>query len=460
MTKIKLIDIKNKTGVGFGGTGVRALVTELTDEIVYAYTLGFLKFVKDFKKVAIAGDLRESTPRVMGAVGKAIVDSGGEIVNCGYIPSPALALYGITNKIPSIMVTGSHIPADRNGIKFFKPEGEIVKPDEAAIAEIEIEYETNIFQTDLPEVDNTAKDLYINRYSNIFDSNSLDNLNIGLYGHSAVGREIIETILQNLGAKVTRLGFSDKFIPVDTELIDDIPKWKGFDAVVSTDGDSDRPLLGNENGDWLRSDILGIITAKYLKAEAVVTLISCNTAIDKSGLFPKIVKTKINSPFVVAELINLIDQGYKNVVAYEANGGFLTQDLPTRDAMLPLLCWLVEAKKNNLKISEIFETLPKRYTESDSVKDFPTELSQKIVEDENTIELIRNKFGEIKDVNTLDGLRITLINEEIVHLRASKNAPEFRDYVEADTPERAKELSGELNEMIKSWLNLPPNPLL
>jgi hypothetical protein len=39
-------------------------------------------------------------------------------VNCGFIPSPAVALYGITREIPSIMVTGSHIPDDRNGIKF------------------------------------------------------------------------------------------------------------------------------------------------------------------------------------------------------------------------------------------------------------------------------------------------------------------------------------------------------
>jgi phosphomannomutase len=39
-------------------------------------------------------------------------------VNCGKIPSPAVALFGLENKIPAIMVTGSHIPDDRNGIKF------------------------------------------------------------------------------------------------------------------------------------------------------------------------------------------------------------------------------------------------------------------------------------------------------------------------------------------------------
>jgi len=451
MKKIKLTEVKEKYGVGFGGSGIRALIDDLTDEVVYVYALGFLKYIGNYKRVAIAGDLRESTPRLMRVICKAIKDCGMEVVNCGCIPTPAVAFYGIKNQIPSVMITGSHIPADRNGIKFYKAEGEILKPDEAAIAEMVVEYDTNIFQSELPEINIEAKNMYIERYNNYFSKNCLDKMNIGLYGHSAVGRDILAQILENFGAKVTKLGYSDVFIPVDTELTDEIPEWTGFEAVVSTDGDSDRPLLGDENGKWLRSDILGIIAAKYLEADAVVTPISCNTAIDKSNFFKKVVKSKINSPFTIAEMINLAKEGYKKVMAYEANGGFLTHDLPTRDATLPLLCWLIMSKEKGLKISEILNLLPKRFTESGSVKNFPTDLSQKIVEDPKTVELIQNKFGQIKEINTLDGLRIILLNEEIVHLRASKNAPEFRNYTEADSRDRAKELSQELNDMIASW---------
>jgi phosphomannomutase len=455
MNILKLSDIKNKTGIGFGTSGIRGLVTDLTDEVIYVYTIGFLKYLGKYEKVAIAGDLRDSTPRLMKVVAKAIEDSGMKVVNCGFVPTPAVAFYGISKHIPSIMVTGSHIPADRNGIKFYKAEGEILKSDEAAIAEMMVEYEGDNYQTELPQIDNEARDMYVERYKKYFKNNSLEKMNIGLYGHSAVGRDILAQILENCGAMVTKLGYSDAFIPVDTELTDDVPEWTGFEAVVSTDGDSDRPLLGDENGEWLRSDILGIMTAKYLNAEVIVNPISCNTSLERSDLFQKIVKTKIGSPYVIEEM-----KKYKNVVGYEANGGFMTEELPTRDAALPLLCWLAMAKEKNLKISDIFNTLPKRFTESGSVKDFPTDLSQKIVEDPNTIDLIKNVFGEIKEVNNLDGLRITLINEEIVHLRASKNAPEFRNYCEADSPARAKDLSNELNGLIKSWLNLPPNPLL
>ncbi|OEU80548.1 MAG: hypothetical protein BA865_16285 [Desulfobacterales bacterium S5133MH4] len=54
----------------------------------------------------------------MACVDRAVTDSGFEPVNCGKLPSPAIALYGMQQKIPAIMVTGSHIPEARNGIKF------------------------------------------------------------------------------------------------------------------------------------------------------------------------------------------------------------------------------------------------------------------------------------------------------------------------------------------------------
>lgn len=52
---------------------------------------------------------------------------------CGVVPTPALALYGLNIGAASLMVTGSHIPADRNGIKFCRPDGDIGKQDEMQV---------------------------------------------------------------------------------------------------------------------------------------------------------------------------------------------------------------------------------------------------------------------------------------------------------------------------------------
>lgn len=83
--------------------------------------------------MALVGDLRSSTPRILGACAQAVQDLGGEPVFCGLVPTPAMALWAFKHKIPSIMVTGSHIPDDRNGIKFYPPDGEILKQDEIGI---------------------------------------------------------------------------------------------------------------------------------------------------------------------------------------------------------------------------------------------------------------------------------------------------------------------------------------
>ena len=138
-------------------------------------------------------------------------------------------------------------------------------------------------------------------------------------------------ILSHLGAEVTPLGRSEKFIPVDTEAIrpEDVQlarDWAAtgnFDALVSADGDSDRPLVSDEKGNWLRGDIAGILCAKFLVADSISTPVSCNTAVEKCGWFRDIRRTRIGSPFVVASMMEASASGAKRVVGYEANGGFL-----------------------------------------------------------------------------------------------------------------------------------------
>lgn len=83
--------------------------------------------------VAIAGDLRPSSPRIMAACAAAIRHKGGHVDYCGFVPSRAVAAYGFAKGIASLMVTGSHIPDDRNGIKFNRTDVEVLKPDELDI---------------------------------------------------------------------------------------------------------------------------------------------------------------------------------------------------------------------------------------------------------------------------------------------------------------------------------------
>ncbi len=123
----------------FGTSGLRGLVSELTDDVCFAYSKAFFQHLGDAglapdTMVLVGQDLRDSSARIAKACMAAAKSLDMEIEYCGAVPTPALAFRALTTKCPAIMVTGSHIPADRNGLKFYRPDGEIDKSDEAAIS--------------------------------------------------------------------------------------------------------------------------------------------------------------------------------------------------------------------------------------------------------------------------------------------------------------------------------------
>lgn len=481
--KIQIDELMHQSGVKFGTSGARGLVSAMSDPVCYAYTCGFLQYLEDAgslrragESVALAGDLRPSTGRILGAVARAVVDRGYTPVYCGRIPSPAVALYGLERGCPSIMVTGSHIPADRNGIKFNKCSGEILKYDEEQIRRQIVELDETIFTEAgfaLPEESIDARIGYVERYRRAFAPDCLRGLKLGIYLHSAVGRDLLVEIFSALGADVTPVGFSAVFVPVDTEAIRDedvrlAREWaneQGFDAILSTDGDSDRPLVSDEHGEWLRGDVLGILAARYLEADSVSTPVSCNTALEKSGWFPEIRRTCIGSPYVVAALMEATFAGRKRGVGYEANGGFLTgsdltlgkktlRALPTRDAVLPILALLLLARRERQPVSAVQAMLPPRFTESGRIADFPVEQSAALLARFRSLAEVEAvfgaAFGAVESIDRTDGLRIVFVSGEIVHLRPSGNAPEFRCYLEADGAVRARAMRELVLELLRA----------
>lgn len=148
------------------------------------------------------------------------------------------------------------------------------------------------------------------------------------------------------------------------------------------------------------------------------------------------------------------------VCGYEANGGFLlgsdivgangsvTKALPTRDAFLPLL--LVLANRN-LRISQQIEKLPRRYTFSDRIAEFPFSFSKRLFEIlkdgqlKDQLDLQTQMFGHFAggaySIDYTDGVRTTFESGIIIHLRGSGNAPELRCYTEGDTEVSAKEVN-------------------
>jgi phosphomannomutase len=486
--KFLISDLMSRSGVAFGTSGARGRVESMTDRVCYSYVVGFLQFlertgaVRPGDPVVVAGDYRPSTPRIAAAAMRAIADLGYVGENAGSIPTPALAAYAMAKGAAGVMVTGSHIPDERNGIKFYKPDGEVLKEDETGIREQLVSVPCALFDDDgafvepfeLPAEDRAACRHYVSRYLDFFPSSCLAGYRVLVYEHSTVAAGPLVEIFSGLGADVIRRGYSETFVPVDTEAIRAIDselaaQWAAegrIDAIVSADGDGDRPLLSDEHGEWLRGDILGILVARYLDADVVVTPVSSNSAVERSGWFDNVVRTRIGSPYVIAAMQEAADGGASTVVGYEANGGFLLQTplvqdgrrlapLPTRDAALVPIAVLLLARARGVPVSQLATLLPPRFTASERIREFPTAVSERhiseLADDAGAIARLFPGHGEVRDVDMTDGLRVTFANDEVIHLRPSGNAPELRCYAEADSASRAKRLTADSLARLDAW---------
>jgi len=538
----------------FGTSGRRGEVADLTQLEICLNALAEIEYLQSLPRFQggiargeefyFAYDLRASSSRyveeqqgrgeIAQAIERAIRDAGMRPVNLGRIPTPALACYALSRGRGSVMVTGSHIPFDRNGYKTNSSRGELRKEDEQPINERVRQVRERLYSQPcadspfnerglfkeghrelVPESDE-GRAAYLERYVAFFAGESLGGMRLLVYQHSAVGRDLLVEVLERLGAEVIAAGRSETFVPIDTEnidaaqlaaiqaLADQAAAGHGrLDAVVSTDGDSDRPLIlgvdpETRHAQFFGGDLAGMIVAEYLGADAVVVPVSCNDAIDRGSLAAITEpRTRIGSPYVIAGLEKARRKGRRAVCGWEANGGFLTGSditrrgkvlaaLPTRDAVLPILCVLMAAREKGLSLAGLFARLPRRFSRAALLTRFPRATGLGIVrrfspadervreavfsaasprlldEDGNELpasaaqaqemEAVRQAlerffpaemgFGRITRLNYIDGVRAVFSNGDVAHVRPSGNADELRIYAVADTQERADAIAG------------------
>ena len=471
----------------FGTSGLRGLVEEITDGTCDKYVRGYLQHLKNSNlaqegsKVYIGYDLRASSPLICEQTIAAAIKENFVPINCANLPTPALAFYAMNNNSASIMITGSHIPADRNGIKFYRPDGEIDKSDELEIQKYaqDISNDTSVSQADIDAVSNErdiAVEQFSDRYKTLFLNNYFSGKRIGIYEHSSVARDILKDVFEAFGASVISLDRSETFIPVDTEAVSDetvenLKIWTKehqLDAILSTDGDGDRPLLSDENGNYIKGDILGLIASTYLKANVIATPISSNSGIQNTP-DTEVYLTRVGSPYVIAAIDEALAKDSGCVVGFEANGGFLLasetamgqgklKPLPTRDCVLPMLAVLSMSMDKNMPLSKLVSSFEMPITHAGRIQEFPTEISSAFVTELTNSAENRDKFfapfGKVTNINVIDGLRATLDNGDIVHLRPSGNAPEMRCYVEAESIPAAEALVSKAVAAIKDYNNI------
>ena len=448
----------------FGTSGLRGLVEDLVGWPSYAHTLAFLSSAgrpTGGQPLLIGRDLRASSLAIAAAVAAAARDAGVRALDCGPLPTPALALESLRLGAPAVMVTGSHIPEDRNGLKFYTAAGEITKADETAILAalpktktVELSAEADPY----PE----ALQNYRDRCVDAFGPQALAGLRIGVYQQSSVARDLLVDVLTALGAEPVPFGRADHFIPVDTEahrpedldILRETARRDGrLDAIVTTDGDADRPLLADGTGTVLRGDVLCLLAARELGVTAVAVPVTAGSAVERCG-FAHVVRTRVGSPYVIAGMAEAAREAGARVAGFEANGGFLLGSdvlrngrmiaaLPTRDSALPVLATLAACRASRQPLAALVTALGAGFAASNRLKDVPPEQSGPFMTalgDDDFRARFFAPVGAVAGVDMRDGVKAELDNGATVHFRVSGNAPELRCYVEAETAEEAERL--------------------
>lgn len=404
------------------------------------------------KTIAFGMDPRPSSQRIKKAV-TAGISSDWKIIDEGIIPTPALNYFTKNKNCAGIMVTGSHIEENLNGLKFFVGAEEISKDDEKVIEEIYgQEKEKILFEEKEREVyrEDEAKRLYEKMLLEIADT-PLPNLKVAVDMGNGTQTEIIPKVLENLGLKVVKISCDLKkpMLARDTETQDAfaqlamLVKKEKLDLGIGCDADGDRAIFIDEDGNSLPGEVSCSIIAKESLEKIIVTPINTSSVVEYLG--KKVVRTKVGVLYVVEAM-----KKNNSRLGFESNGGLVSGEIfYGRDAGSATIKMLNILKKTGKKLSELAAQLPKFYIIKEKT-DCPKELNEVI------LEKVKEKY-QGKRTEDLDGLKIWIDDCSWVLFRPSGNAPEFRVFAEAKEKERAEKLVKEGMEVVYETIRTKNN---
>ncbi|KKR39263.1 MAG: Phosphomannomutase/phosphoglucomutase [Candidatus Woesebacteria bacterium GW2011_GWB1_40_101] len=406
----------------------------------------FLKKHQAVGAVAIGGDPRDSTPQIMKFVQLGLLREGRNVLNEGVTSIPSMNNILLTDSTisGSIMVSGSHIKADLNGLKFFADKEEILKEDEAEIVEIyDSIKETAPFKDEELQVqsETRAKDLYIKRLISL--GQKYPAWRAVVDPGNGAQTETMPQVLESLGLRVSKLNadLTQQFLARDTEVESDFEELKAkvkaesADFGVGYDSDGDRAVFVDENGNYIPGDYTGTLVAKYMAGSKIVTPINTSQVVDTIG--KEVLRTKVGSPYVVSAM-KKSDASF----GFEANGGGVFSDMLSRDGGRMTIEVLNILAKKGSKLSELLSELPKFYIERDKIE-YKWEFKDKIIEE------AKSRFKG-KKVEELDGLKIWVDENTWILFRSSANAPEFRVFAESKNKETAEKLLNDGLSLVKA----------
>ena len=412
----------------FGTDGIRGPVTSTMNPLFVTklgWAAGSILKEEGMSKVLIGKDTRISGYMFESALQAGFISAGMDVTLLGPLPTPGVSYLANSNNQVGLVISASHNLFEDNGIKFFNKDGQKFSD------ELEKRIETRLTQ-DMVAVEsinlgkasrmNDAQGRYIEFCKSSFTDLDLNGISILLDCANGATYSVSPKVFSELGAKVETLGSSPDGININQNCGSTSPNFireqimKGsYDLGIAFDGDGDRILVVNSEGEILDGDdILYILSNNLPSDSGVIGTLMTNKALE-------IYFEKNEIPFLRADvgdkyvLQRLLEKSW--VLGGEPSGHIICLDsAPTGDAIIAALNLLDVIKDNNFSIKKSLEGFQK----------FPQTLINLKVTNPNKI-IISDKFWS----------EVTRIEKQLGHngrvlIRPSGTEPLIRIMVESD----------------------------
>jgi len=448
----------------FGTNGIRGLTNkELTPEMAIKVGSAIGTFFAR-KNLLIGYDARTSGPMFAKAVTAGLTATGCNVVFAGMAPTPSLQYAVKNHKMDGgVIITASHNPPEYNGIKVIWNDGiEISHEQETEIEKIYFENTAVFAEWDKLGTSREllgVNDEYVEAIKKQVDVAKIaaKQYHVVVDAANSVGGLTAPHLLRELGCKVTSINanidgtFPGRLPEPRPENLQEIAvtvKAIGADLGVAFDGDADRSIFVDENGEIYWGDkTFALIEKRFLKENPyakIVTPVSSSTLVqDVADAYKgEIVWTKVGSVTVSQKMKEMNAK-----LGGEENGGvFYGPHQAVRDGAMTTALILEVMAETGEKLSELIAEQPQYFIEKGKVE-CPEDKKGKVLE-----KLVADVKGA--NVSTIDGVKIWFEDKSAILVRPSGTEPVYRLYAEAKSHEKALKLVADYSLRLKEILEV------
>ena len=427
----------------FGTSGIRGLIgSEVTCELALNVGKSLAYYLGNEGTVVLGYDTRTTNQMLDQAICAGLLESGVDVVKIGMVPTPLVGY--ATEKLNAdagIMLTASHNPSPYNGIKLWNKNGmAYTQAQERKIEEIYANKDYISVSWDNVgniSVNEEIKGQYIDDLVDMVDIR--EGLKVVIDCASGAGSEISPLVFRKAGCEVTTLNSQpDGFFPgrnpePNAENLQTLMKTVvaiGADLGIAHDGDADRMITVDENGNISPFDSLLALISKQFDGD-IVTTVDAGLCMDES-VKGKVLRTPVGDVNVAEVII-------------EENAAFGGE--PSGTWLHPDFCMCPDGILSGLRMAEIVSRDGKLSDLLAAIPQYPNirekitcSKEAKIKVMENMEDLLKDAFDDIVEVNSLDGVRLTFADDSWVLVRPSGTEDYIRITLESRDAERAEEI--------------------